>query len=133
MCPSFRLNFLYISKLTTSLNCCAILFPIFCALQDLAIGRMIGSGKLDAGLYYMSSIHQTPVSHQVSQPSHLWHMFLGNPSSFCLKLMSSLLFSHNISNDNNCSNYPMAKQTRLPFRSSSISTRAPFELLHCDI
>jgi hypothetical protein len=36
---------MYVSKLTSSLNCCAILFPTFYILQELATGKMIGSGK----------------------------------------------------------------------------------------
>lgn len=39
--PSFRLNLMSASKLTTSLNCCVILYPDFCVLQDLATGKMI--------------------------------------------------------------------------------------------
>ncbi|KAK3019009.1 hypothetical protein RJ639_003617 [Escallonia herrerae] len=131
--PSFRLNLMSVSKLTNDLNCFVILFPSFCALQDLAMGKMIGSGKQRGGLYFMSPIQQAPVSHQVSQPSNLWHMRLGHPSPFRLKLIAPLLPSHNIHFDNNCVVCPMAKQTRLPFPSSTISTRAPFDLLHCDI
>ncbi|XP_068319168.1 uncharacterized protein [Pyrus communis] len=41
--PSFNLNLMSASKVTDSLNCCAILFPTFCVLQDLASGKMIGS------------------------------------------------------------------------------------------
>ena len=54
--PSFRLNLMSDSKLTKSLRCCIILFLDFCVIQDLAIGKMIGWGKQDGGLYYMSSI-----------------------------------------------------------------------------
>ena len=54
-------------------------------------------------------------------------------SSSRLKIISPSLSSHKITFDNNCSICSMAKQTRLPFPSSSISTHAPFELLHCDV
>lgn len=94
---------------------------------------MIGSGEQYGGLYYMSPLQKTPDSHQVSQPSNLWHMRLGHPSPSRLKLVSPLLSTNNISFENNCNVFPMAKQTRLPFPLSSISTHAPFELLHCDI
>ncbi|KAM2881066.1 hypothetical protein COP2_014191 [Malus domestica] len=94
---------------------------------------MIGSGKMRDGLYYMSPISQPPASHQVSNASHIWHQRLGHPSPYRLKLASSLLSPHTISFDNNCSVCPLAKQTRLPFSLSSISTSAPFVLLHCDI
>ena len=131
--PSFRLNLMSASKVTGSLNCCAILFPTFCVLQDLATGKMIGLGKQRGGLYYMSPISQAPISHQVSHSSNLWHLRLGHPSPSRLKLASSLLSSNNVSYHNNCNVCPMAKQTRLPFPLSSISTHAPFDLLHCDL
>ncbi|CAL8990607.1 unnamed protein product [Prunus brigantina] len=131
--PSFRLNLMYASKITTSLNCCVLLFPTFCVLQDLATGKMIGSGKQHGGLYYMSPLQKTPVTYQVSHPPHLWHMRLGHPSPSRLKLLSSFLPFSPLSFDDNCSVCPMAKQTRLPFPLSSIKTHAPFNLLHCDI
>lgn len=131
--PSFNLNLMSASKVTDFLNCCVILFPTFCVLQDLASGKMIGSGKMRGGLYYMSPIHQTPASYQVSHPSNLWHQRLGHPPPSHLKLASSLLLSNAISLDNHCSVCPLAKQTRLPFSLSSISTHASFVLLHCDI
>ena len=131
--PSFRLNLMYVSKLTTSLNYCAILFPTFCVLQDLATMKTIGWSKQCGGLYYMSPLQGTPVSHQVSQPSDLWHMRLGHPSPSRLKLASQLLPSNNISFDNNCNVCPLAKQARLSFSLSSISIHVPFDLLHCYI
>ena len=131
--PSFQLNLVSVSKLTAALNCCVLLFPTFCVLQDLVTGKMIGSGKQHDGLYYMSPLQQTPISHQVSQSSNLWHMRLGHPSPFRLKLVSHLLPSKNVLFDNNCTVCPMAKQTRFTFPSSSVLTHALFELLHCDI
>jgi len=131
--PSFRLNLMSVSKLTHSLNYCAILFPTFCVLQDLATGKMIGSGKQRGGLYYMSPLQHTPASYQVSFSSHLWHMRLGHPSPSRLRLASPLLPSKTISFDNNCSVCPIAKQMRLPFPLSLISIKAAFDLLHCDI
>ena len=135
MCvPSFHLNLLAISKLTTALNCCAFfIFPTFYVLQDLATGKMIGTGKQCGGFYYMSLLQRTPTSHQVSQPFNLWHMRLRHPSPSRLKLVSSLLSSNKIIFDNNCTVCPLAKQTRLPFPLSFISTHAPFDLLYCDI
>jgi hypothetical protein len=61
-------------------------------------------------------------------------MRLGHPSTSRLKLCSPLLSPNNIvSSENNCNVCPMAKQTRIPFPLSTISTHAPFDLLHCDI
>ena len=94
---------------------------------------MIGSGKQCGDLYYMSPLQRTTLSCQVSHSSNLWHMRLGHPSPTRLKLLFPLLSSNNFSFDNNCTVCPMAKQTRLPFPLSSISTHAPFDLVHCDI
>ncbi|KAG5556472.1 hypothetical protein RHGRI_006920 [Rhododendron griersonianum] len=131
--PSFSLNLMSASKLTTSLNCCAILFPTFCVLQDLATGKMIGSGKQRGGLYYMAPLRSESVACNASSTPNLWHMRLGHPSPSRLQLLARSLPSHKVSFDNNCGICPMAKQTRVPFLLSSISSVAPFELLHCDI
>ncbi|KAL5839769.1 hypothetical protein ACOSQ4_012377 [Xanthoceras sorbifolium] len=101
--------------------------------QDLATGKMNGSGKQHGGLYYMPPLQRMSTCHQISQPSNLWHMRLGHPSPSRLKLASSLLSSNNISYDNNYTVCPMEKHTRLPFPLNSISTHASFDLLHCDI
>ncbi|BBG99472.1 Protein kinase superfamily protein with octicosapeptide/Phox/Bem1p domain [Prunus dulcis] len=126
----FRQSFI---KVTNSLNCCAILFPTFCVLHDLATGKMIGSGKQRGGLYYMSPLRRAPVTCQVSHSSNLWHMRLGHPSPSRLKFLSPLLSSGTLSFDNICIVLSFGQQTRLPFPLSSISTHAPFDLLHCDI
>ena len=72
---------MFISKITSSLNCCVV--------QDLAMGRMIGSGKQHAGLYYMS-LFQSPRISNIDR-CYLWHKRLGYPSPACLQLVSSLL------------------------------------------
>jgi hypothetical protein len=60
-------------------------------------------------------------------------MRLGHPSPPRLRLASLLLPSKTISSNNNCSVCPMAKETRLSFPLSLISTKTSFDLLHCDI
>jgi len=51
--PSFHVNLLSVSQLTSALNCSVHFFPTFCILQDLATKRMIGLGKQSKGLYYL--------------------------------------------------------------------------------
>jgi len=58
--PSFNLNLMSVSKITSALNCCVVLFPHGCILHDLATERMIDSGKQYAGLYYMSPSKPNP-------------------------------------------------------------------------
>ncbi|KAL5832087.1 hypothetical protein ACOSQ4_017441 [Xanthoceras sorbifolium] len=43
--PSFHVNLLSVSQLTSAMNCSIQFFPTFCILQDLASKKMIGLGK----------------------------------------------------------------------------------------
>ena len=74
-----------------------------------------------------------PFSCHVSHTSSIWHRRLGHPSPARLKLLSNVLSPGTVSLEHNCAVCPMAKQTRLPFSLSSISSHVPFALLHCDI
>lgn len=83
--PSFNMNLLSVSQLTSNLNCSIQFFPTFCILQDLATKRMIGLGKQHKGLYYIvpqsELMSPPPASHLVSSPSDItWHQRLGHPS-----------------------------------------------------
>ena len=78
--PSFNLNLMSVCKITSSLKCCVVFFSHGCVLQDLAPGRMIGSGKQDAGLYYMSPLSNQAHTSQISTDSDLRHKRLGHPS-----------------------------------------------------
>jgi len=73
-----------VSKITSSLNCCVV-------LQDLATGRMIGSGKQHAGLYYMSPLPNQAHASQISIDLDLWHKRLEHPSPASLQPAFSLL------------------------------------------
>lgn len=133
--PTFRLNLISASKITKGLNCSVTLFPDSCVLQDLTTGKMIGSGKQHGGLYYMMPNSISPASFQVSNSPDIWHSRLGHLSFSRFKLLFSSLpiNKETVSFHNNCSICPLAKQTRLPFPISSITTKIPFELLHCDV
>ena len=52
------------------------------------MGKMIGWGKQDGGLYYMSYVCQAPISYHVTPLSTFWHQRLGHPSLVHLKLLS---------------------------------------------
>ena len=131
--PSFNLNLISASKLAKDQNCCIIFFPDYCILQDLVSGKMIGSGKQRGGLYYMHPSTNKSVVFHVSQPFDLWHLRLGHPSFSRFKLLSHLLPDIHKELGNHCPICPQAKQTRLPFPKSSITTKFPFSLLHCDV
>lgn len=129
--PSFNVNLMSVSKLTNALNCCVVFFPQHCIMQDLDTKRTIGLGRRHGDLYYFHP-PPSPTSHHVSTPPNLWHMRLGHPSDARLRLLATKNFDISFSNKP-CDFCPLAKQTRLPFTLSSITSTAPFDLIHCDI
>ncbi|CAL9024038.1 unnamed protein product, partial [Prunus brigantina] len=134
--PSFNVNLLSVSKITRDLHCTIIFHPGFCILQDLTTKKVIGLGKEHNGLYYLTKptdIKPPPAAHTTSTNSDLWHRRLGHPSAAPLQFLSKSVYGIPFNLNSDCEICPMAKQTRLPFSSSSISTLAPFDLIHCDI
>ena len=63
----------------------------------------------------------------------MWHLCVGHPSFSRFKFLAEQLHLNNASYSHNCSICPLAKQTRLSFPRSSITTHSAFDLLHCDV
>lgn len=95
MCTIFSLEFIIRKHIDNNSKLLCYFPPTFCILRDLPTKKVIGSGKQYGGLYYMSPL-KTPLIHQVSQPSNLWHLRLGHPSPSRLKLATSMLPCNNI-------------------------------------
>jgi hypothetical protein len=53
--PNFAANLLSIACITRELNCRIIFYFDHCLFQDLVTRRIIGSGSLRDGLYYLDS------------------------------------------------------------------------------
>ena len=122
---SFNLNLMFISKLTIDLKCYVTFYPDSCVMQDLATGKMIGSGKQFGGLYHISLSPIKYSANQVSQSSHLWHLRLGHPSPSRFKFLADQLHLNNATLSHDCSICPLAKQTKL---SSQKFNNNPFSL-----
>ena len=143
--PTFKVDLISVSRLTRALSCSITFFPYWCILQDLATRRMIGLGKQRDGLYYLSAlVTNNPVNPTIQttkQPTcnltisstDLWHHRLGHASSPCLSFIAKNFLNFSIRSNNACHICPLAKQSRLPFSTSSISSIKPFEIIHCDI
>jgi len=132
--PHFNVNLLSINKLTRGLKCTVIFFDKFCIMQDVNMGRTIGLGNQFNGLYYLKATQNPRLAHYIHHTSHLWHQWLGHPSNALAQFLSNKI--PEIMRDPNhiCNIYPLAKQTRLFFSpSTSKSSNAPFDLIHCDI
>jgi len=83
-------NLLSIARITIDLNCRRIFYSHYCCFLDLVTGKMIGSGSLKDGLYFLDLRVKQPgwLKHAYhiarSRDSMaiiwLWHCRLGHPS-----------------------------------------------------
>ncbi|KAM2714488.1 hypothetical protein EV2_044230 [Malus domestica] len=134
--PSFKLNLISVSKLTNTSSCFVIFTDKMCLLQGQRSGKMIGTGTEREGLYYLDNVMKTTcnsASIVASSSSQLWHQRLGHLSNTTLRHLSTCIKNLNFCSIDDCLICPLAKQTRAPFPLSSITTKAPFELIHVDI
>ncbi len=146
--PTFKVDLMSVSRLTRGMNCSVTYFPYWCILQDLVSKRTIGLGKQRDGLYYLVALateknkpkpHESssiqPACHSTVSSSNLWHRRLGHVSSAPLDYIAKHFLDISIPSALNhpCNICPLAKQLRLSFGTSSISSIKPFDLIHCDI
>lgn len=131
--PKFRVNLLSVSKLTQALRCNVIFYPDYCVVQDVVTKKKIGLGKQYNGLYYLKPSQNPHLAHNINNTSTLWHQRMGHPSSAPLQELSKNVSEIFFESLHACDVCPLAKQTRLPFPRSFISSVAPFDLIHCDI
>ena len=75
--PKFKVNLLFISKLTKALNCNGTFYPNFCVVPDLTLKRTIGWGRQNNGLYFLSIIRHLHHANTTNHKSNLWHINLG--------------------------------------------------------
>lgn len=99
--------------------------------QNLSERKTIGLGSACSGLYYL----QTPSAHLITgTPTiNIWHWQLGHPYHHRQHELAKNVSSISRSNNYVCDICPQAKQTRLSFPTSSISSNKPFQLIHVDI
>jgi hypothetical protein len=152
--PTFHLNLISVSKLVHSSPCCLIFMSNYCLIQAFTPWRMIGLGKLQAGLYLLQTsfdpssaakLHQTSVSsfNKVASvsapvqftPMQLWHYRLGHSSFDKLHFLHGCVQNLPSMNKNAsfCDICPLAKQKRLPFPNKGHMCLNNFDLIHCDI
>lgn len=93
---------------------------------------MTGKGYRSAGLYRLQ--RSTSINFILNNiPIDVSHARLGHPSSNCLKVLSSSFDFIRSSFNSVCDVFPRAKQSRLSFNKSSITSRSSFELIYIDI
>ncbi|CAL1397449.1 unnamed protein product [Linum trigynum] len=141
--PEFKCNLLSVSRLTQDHDVALLFLADICVIQDSRSKTVIGLGRLRDGLYYLqrvplpsTSIGHVPGVHAAAEASQdlLWHQRLGHPSLEKVNALRDFLGCRTIGSfKSHCDSCWRAKQTRTVFLSSSITTRACFELIHVDI
>ena len=131
----------------------SIFLPLSCYLQDPKTAEVLGVGKVVGTHYvfYAASFLSRSLppaalnvyhSHSFCTDSStlnkdsisvkLWHRLFGHASVVALKhlpFLSNIVFT----DLSQCDVCPNAKQSKLPFPSSSSHTGATFELIHVDL
>lgn len=95
--------------------------------------RTFATGKRHGDLYILEPSSFTASAALPSSHFDLWHWRLGHPATSLLPRLKALDSTISISEKCTCTVCPLAKQTRLPFLNSSITTKNCFELIHVDI
>ncbi|CAL5357812.1 unnamed protein product [Camellia sinensis] len=139
--PNFSTNLLSVSSLTTALNCSVTFFPTHCVFQELATGKMIGSGRAQSGLYFLDAMPASPLSSQALQCTsgssirllHQWHRRLGHPSFSILEKLFPLLVCDCPRNNFVCDACELAKHKRTCYLSINKRSTFPFMLIHTDV
>ncbi|KAJ9554960.1 hypothetical protein OSB04_009574 [Centaurea solstitialis] len=143
--PTFKVDLISVSRSTRGLSCSIAFFPYWCILQDLATRKTIGLGKQQNGLYYLvalatddrvaisSRTKSQPTCNLTTSSTDLWHNRLGHVSSSRLSFIAKKFLNIPVEINKVCHICPLAKQSRLSFGTSTISSIKPFDLIHCDI
>ena len=95
--------------------------------------KMIEMGTERDGLYYFNKTKEAHCNLTTRSTSQLWHRRLGHLSNKVMRFLSNNVVEIEHLDDDPCFICPLAKQTRLSFPSTSISSVQPFELLHTNI
>jgi hypothetical protein len=141
--PHFTYNLISVSKVTQQLACSFTFAPNMCTIHN-SQQRMIGSGKVLNGLYYLEGT--TDSVHSLNKPSSgtvctffsipqsaLWHFRFGHASNSRLEIMHKMYPSISFNKDCVCDICHLAKQKKLSYPLSISQATKSFELLHMDI
>ncbi|GKB15929.1 cysteine-rich receptor-like protein kinase 8 [Tanacetum coccineum] len=134
--PSFAYNLLSISQVTKTTALSVLFNHSTCIFQGN--NQKIAHGTQFDGLYIITP-DSTPTFtkpfssvNTISKTSHLWHLRLGHPSVNVQKQIKSLSRIPSYVNNFQCNICPLAKQTALPFPSSTFHAKQKFDLVHAD-
>ncbi|CAN1248148.1 Retrovirus-related Pol polyprotein from transposon RE2 [Linum perenne] len=120
------------SQLTNDMNCEVIFGAGICEFQEVSSGKMIGSAKMESGLYMLQEA-PTSSSDSIKSQIMLWHYRLGHPSFGYLEKLFPELFANKRLDQFHCEVYQLAKHTRSVYPSVHYKSTTPFDVIHSDI
>ncbi|KAK8273352.1 hypothetical protein V6Z12_D11G402000 [Gossypium hirsutum] len=104
--------------------------------EEQKSGRMIGTAKVDDGLYIWnknSTQGGLALSTAKEDTIMLWHRRLGHPNFVYLKKHLPLLFRNKSINSLKCEICQLSKHTRVPYPLKPHIQSQPFSLIHSDL
>lgn len=140
--PSLSHKLLYVSQITTTMNCVVLMYSTFCLLQDILTKEIIGRGTKrggGGGLYYVDDLSVGRANHmhhpidEKKRQIWLWHLRLGHPSFGYMKHLFPDLFSSMSLFDFKCETCILAKSHRATYPLSMNKSNVPFALIHSDV
>ncbi|KAK8276851.1 hypothetical protein V6Z12_D10G226600 [Gossypium hirsutum] len=134
--PNLSCNLLSISKLTKDEKVLAEFSAIGCVIQEQKSGRMIGTAKVDDGLYVWnkdSTQGGLALSTSKEDTIMLWHRRLRHPNFLYLKKHLPLLFRNKSINSLKCEICQLSKHTRVPYPLKPYIQSQPFLLIYSDL
>ncbi|GAU46782.1 hypothetical protein TSUD_351810 [Trifolium subterraneum] len=141
--PEFSLNLLSVPRLTHNSKFVVLFDNLDCLIQEKKSLKMIGSGELIEGLYYLtnkpqpvsanSSISINPSSNIHIPKQALWHFRLGHLSHARLLLMQSSFPFVTIDEHAVCDICHLARHKKLTYKLSVNKASHCGELIHFDI
>jgi hypothetical protein len=135
--PSFPINLLSISCITKELNCAAVFFPTWCLFQEFGTGKILGTGIMRDGLYYLddkrSPVAAAVLSRSPMQEFLLHHRRLGHMSFNTLGQLYPNLYNKVYKESLVCDACQYGKIVRSSYISSDHRSVVPFQTIHSDV
>ncbi|GJV76542.1 ribonuclease H-like domain-containing protein [Tanacetum coccineum] len=137
--PKYSISLLFVNKMINSKFFVGV-DEHKCYIQDLSLGKIIGTGSESGGLYLFDTykfgkcINASSNSVFVCHVSNeLWHCRLGHHADQVLSILGTKLgFSKN-NQRSACDICHKAKQTREPFPLSDHKSKFVDDMVHCDV
>jgi len=134
--PDFPINLLSVSSITKSLNCRSWFDPFHCAFQELGTGRILGTGTVHNGLYYLDEGSDEVAFASKMSPCQellLLHRRLGHLSFAAMSCSYPSLFNACPRESLICDACEFARHTRVPYPSLGLRCNKPFDVIHSDV